>query len=76
MVAFSKSNNSATSCIVDGCFMPVGDVGKCLGFWWKRDLFVTKCVDEKHQEGQKSIFWGMVALVLFREVLVLYPQYQ
>ena len=40
VVAFSKSNNSATSCMVDGCFMPVGDVGKCLGFWWKRDLNV------------------------------------
>ena len=53
VVAFSKSNNSAT---VDGCFMPVGDVGKCLGFWWKRDLFATKCVDENIRKARKAFF--------------------
>ena len=75
VVAFGKSNNSATSCMVDGCFMPVGDVGKCLGFWWKRDLFATKCVDENIRKARKA-FLGMAALVLFKEVLVLSPQYQ
>ena len=24
-------------CPVDGAVVPAGDVGKCLGYWWKRD---------------------------------------
>ena len=36
--------------------MPVGDVGKCLGFWWKRDLFATKCVDENIRKARKAFF--------------------
>ena len=34
-----------------------------------------KCVDETSGRPEKH-FLGMAALVLFREVLVLYPQYQ
>ena len=41
--------------MVDG-FMPVGDVGKCLGFWWKRDLFATKCVHENTRKARKAFF--------------------
>ena len=29
------------SCTVDGSCMTVRDVGKCLGFWWEKDLLVT-----------------------------------
>ena len=25
-------------CEVDGSIMPAGDIGKCLGYWWKGDL--------------------------------------
>ena len=43
----SCSKSFATPvCEVGGCQLPVNDVGKCLGYWWKDNLVATKCVDE------------------------------
>ena len=25
-------------CVMNGSVLPAGDIGKCLGFWWKGDL--------------------------------------
>ena len=36
--------------------MPAGDVGKCLGYWWKGDLFATKSVDENIKKARRSFF--------------------
>ena len=33
-------------CDVDGVAVPSGDVGKCLGYWWKGDLFSSKSIEE------------------------------
>ena len=33
-------------CIVKDSVLPVRNTAKCLGYWWSRDLFATKCVDE------------------------------
>ena len=44
---FSRDRSTALPiCEVDGCVLPEGDVGKCLGYWWRGDLLATKCVIE------------------------------
>ena len=34
-------------CEIDGSTLPISGEGKCLGYWWKRDLLATWAVDEK-----------------------------
>ena len=47
IVLFSQNRNIVPPvCEVEGTVMPAGEVGKCLGYWWKGDLFATKSVDE------------------------------
>ena len=36
--------------------MPASDVGKCLGYWWKGDLFATKSVDENIKKTRRCFF--------------------
>ena len=36
--------------------MPVGDVGKCLGYWWKGDLLATRSVDENIKKARRAFF--------------------
>ena len=38
-------------CDVDGAVVPSGDVGKCLGFWWKSDLLSSKSIINKAQRA-------------------------
>ena len=33
-------------CDVDGVAVPSGDVEKCLGYWWNRDLLSSKSIEE------------------------------
>ena len=44
---------------IDGELIPAGDVGKCLGDWWREDLMATRAVEE----NIKKAFSCMVALV-------------
>ena len=36
--------------------MPVGDVGNCLGYWWKGDLLATRSVDENIKKARRAFF--------------------
>ena len=36
--------------------MPAGDVGKCLGYWWKGDLLATKSVVENIKKARHAFF--------------------
>jgi len=29
---------------------------KCLGFWWKRDLLTTRCMDENIKKARRAFF--------------------
>ena len=42
--------------------MPVGDVGNCLGYWWKGDLLATRSVDENIKKARRAFFhYGSIA---------------
>ena len=60
VVCFVKSTWSkgfvTPACEVGRCQLPVVDVGKCLGFWWKDNLVATKCVDENIKNARRSFF--------------------
>ena len=43
-------------CQVDGLVMPAGDVGKCLGYWWKEDLSASRSVEENIQKACGAFF--------------------
>ena len=49
-------NFAPPSCEVEGSEMPVGDVGKCLGYWWKGDLLATISVDENIKKARRTFF--------------------
>ncbi len=43
IVLFSQNCNiDPPVCKVEGTVLPAGDVGKCLGYWWKGDLSAIK----------------------------------
>ena len=68
LVLFSQNRNIVPPvCEVEGTVMPAGDVGKCLGYWWKGDLFATKSVDENIKKARRSFFSTTAVLVLSRE---------
>jgi len=57
MVVFGTARGDVTpECEVDGCVMPCSGVGKCLGFWWRRDLLATRCVDENIKKARRAFF--------------------
>ena len=41
---------------VDGMKIPDVSVAKCLGYWWKGDLFATAAVDEGIKKARKAYF--------------------
>ena len=41
-------------CDVDGVAVPSGDVGKCLGYWWKGDLFSSKSIEENINKARRA----------------------
>ena len=45
---------------VDGCVMPCSGVAKCLGFWWRRDLLTTRCVDENIKKAEVGFLQALV----------------
>ena len=47
IVVFSRSKmKQFPECSIDGELIPAGDVGKCLGYWWREDLMATRAVEE------------------------------
>ena len=57
IVVFSRDRSfTPPSCEVEGSEMPVGDVGKCLGYWWKGDLLATRSVDENIKKARRAFF--------------------
>ena len=60
IVLFGRGKAKTTpECDVDGSVLPVGNVGKCLGFWWKGDLMATKSVKENISKARRAYFhWG------------------
>ena len=41
---------------VDGSVLPAGDMGKCLGYWWKGDLLATRAVEENIMKARRAFF--------------------
>ena len=53
IMVFIKSQKVAfLDCEVDGSVLPAGDVGKCLGYWWKADLLATRSVEDNIQKAR------------------------
>ena len=59
-------------CDVDGVVVPSGNVGKCLGYWWKGDLLSSKSIEENHQQsfGSIGVFCGDISPLSSRVVLM------
>ena len=63
VVGLGKFGN--VSCTVDGSCMAVRDVGKCLGFWWEKDLLVSRCISENINKARKAFFgYGSIGAFL------------
>ena len=43
-------------CEIDGSVLPSGYEGKCLGFWWRRDLLASHAVEENNQKARIAFF--------------------
>ena len=57
IVMFSRDRSAALpTCQVDGSVLPAGDVGKCLGYWWKGDLVAAKSVEENIVKARRAFF--------------------
>lgn len=56
VIVFGTAGGVSPSCKVDGCALPVGSEGKCLGFWWKSNLLATRCVEENIKKARKAFF--------------------
>ena len=50
---FSRSTHQ---CEIDGSLLPVNMAGKCLGYWWVRDLTASKQVDENIKKARRTFF--------------------
>ena len=46
----------APVCVVDSSVIPAGDVGKCLGYWWKGDLSSSRSVEENIKKARRAFF--------------------
>ena len=58
VVEFGKFDN--VSCTVNGSSMTVRDIGKCLGFWWKKDLLASRCISENINKARKAFGYGSI----------------
>ena len=58
IISFSHSSKSCLHphCEVDGVIIPVRSEVKCLGFWWRDDLFASKSVSENIGKARRSFF--------------------
>ncbi len=56
VLAFSHGHASLPACSVDGSILPASGTGKCLGFWWSRDLMATRCIEENKKKARKAFF--------------------
>ena len=43
-------------CEINGSVLPSGYEGKCLGYWWRRDLLASRAVEENIQKARKAFF--------------------
>ena len=43
-------------CQVGGFILPAGDVGKCLGYWWRGDLSASTSIDENIRNARCVFF--------------------
>ena len=61
VVMFSRGCSvDVPGCVVDCSVLPAGDIGRCLGFWWKGDLLAARSVGETSRK-QGEPFFTMVA---------------
>ena len=49
---------------MDGSVLPVGDTGKCLGYWWKGDLSASRSI-EKNIQKPRHVFFLYIAPLEF-----------
>ena len=57
IVLFSvQHSTSYPVCKVDESVIPAGDVGKCLGYWWKGDLSASRSIEENVQRARRAFF--------------------
>ena len=58
IIPFSHTNKSGQQphCEVDGSIIPVRPEAKCLGYWWRNDLFASKSVSENIGKARRSFF--------------------
>ena len=67
IVVFSRDRNFAPPlCEIEGSEMPAGDVGKCLGYWWKGDLLATKSVVENIKKARRAFFFHYGSIGVFQ----------
>ena len=67
VVMFSRGCSvDVPECVVDGSVsLPAGDIGRCLGFWWKGDLLATRSVDENIKKARRAFFhYGSIGAFL------------
>ena len=78
IILFSSHKGSAFPvCEVEGSVMPAGDVGKCLGYWWRGDLSASTSIDQNIRKacraffnfGSIGVFQGDVSSLSSRAVL-------
>ena len=41
---------------VEGAVIPSSSEARCLGFWWRRDLFATRAVEEGISKARRAFF--------------------
>ena len=51
-----SEGDTLPTCEVDSSVLPVGDVGKCLGYWWEGDLLATRAVEENIKKARRAFF--------------------
>ena len=71
VLMFSRGRSvDVPECVVGALVLPAGDIGKCLGFWWKGDLLPTRSVDESIKKVRCAFFhYGSIGA--FQGTLVL-----
>ena len=52
----SQKGVSFPVCEVEGSIMPAGDVGKCLGYWWRGNLLASTSIDKNIRKARHAFF--------------------
>ena len=50
------SHSGIPTCKMDNTTLPVVATAKCLGYWWGRDLFATKSIEENVKKARRAFF--------------------